>query len=423
MIARLGSIVFLAVRYLRARPFATWVSIASVAVSLIFVVGVSLVDFGIKKTAVGGALRYPLIVGPGGSSGISLTFSTVFHIDKPSGTIPYEIYEKIKADDRVLAAYPLAISDSLRSYPIIGTNEEYVASLPAPVLFGSRRIEDPRDAVLGYEVALRTGLDVGDTFSGTHGAVGHEGAHVHDDFSYRVIGILASTSGPADAAVYVPCESVWSVHRHADEEHTHEEHAHEEHAHEEHAHEEGKTEKGALTAVLVRTRNPVYTAQLEAELSRTAGVTAVDTGRIIRKVVDYIKTGENLIRAFSAVTLAVAVAMILVTVLMSLAERRKELALMRSIGIGRATIAAIAVTETFLMTTAGAALGMLGGHVAVWWAQAPLKSALGVTVDPWVWTQMETFALVAALVAGQVLGLASLVWTYRMNLVEAIARD
>ena len=86
---RTAAAVLMALRYLAGRRFATLVSIGAIALSLLLVIGVGLVNFAIKKTAVEGAIRYPLIIGPEGVSAVQLIFSTVFHVDKPSGTIPF----------------------------------------------------------------------------------------------------------------------------------------------------------------------------------------------------------------------------------------------------------------------------------------------------------------------------------------------
>ena len=408
--SKLSTIVLLAARYLQARRFATWVSIGAIALSILLVVAVGNINFAVKKTAVEGSIRYPLIVGPEGASSVQLVFSTVFHIDKPTGTIPFEAYTRLKGDRRVVAAYPLAVADSVESYPIVGTNEAFLKDLGVPMAAGEIDLRHESNAVLGAEAAARTGLRMGDSFHGSHGMVGTHEAHVHDEIEYRVVGVLSRTDGPDDAAIYTSYTTVWKMHAG------------------EHRGDHGGEDKyhlgaGRLTAVLVRTGNPVYTSALEREATLTAGTQGVDTGRAMRRMVDYINKGEKIVELFGAVALGVAVAMILVTLVMSLSERRKELALMRSLGIGRMTIASVIMAEALAITFLGAALGVALGHLAVWWSEHLIKEAMGVAVEPWVVTSMEGMAVVTAVVAGQLLALISLIWTYRMNLVEEVARD
>lgn len=416
--SRTGSVVLVGLRYLANRKLATAVSMAAIALSVLLVVGVSLVDFAVKKAAVEGSIRYPLLVGPEGSSSVQLIFSTIFHIDKPTGTIPFGVYESLSRDERVISAYPIAVADSLMSYPIVGTDEAFLRDLGAGVAAGALDLGRHENAVLGSEVAARTGLAVGDEFEGSHGMVASEGAEEHDELTYRVTGVLWPTGGPEDAAVYAPYRAVWTVHGNGDREGDHDDDEEEGEGHDKY-----QLGEGQLTAVLVRTANPVYTGVLERELTLKRGLQAVDTGRAIRRLVSYLNKGERLVEALGAVTMGIAVAMILVTLVMSLSERRKELALLRCLGVGRMTIAFVVMVEALVITLLGAAIGDFLGHVAVWWAAWPIKGALGVSVEPWVWTRLEGFAVLTALIAGQLLALISMVWTYRMNLVEEVARD
>jgi len=403
------AVVTVALRYLGERAFATWVSVLAIALSVLLVVAVGNINFAVKKTAVEGSIRYPLLVGPEGASSAQLVFSTIFHADKPTGTIPFEAYEKLTRDRRVIAAYPIAMADSVGSYPIVGTDTGFLRDLGVGAASGALDIEAVGNAVLGSEVAARTELRVGDTFRGTHGMVGGEDADEHAEVTYRVTGILGRTDGPEDTAAYTSYAAVWKIHG--------------EEAEKEGGEDKYHLGKGRLTAVLVRTANPVFTAALEREATMTPGTQGVDTGRAIRRMVDYLNKGERAVELFGAFTLAVAVAMILVTLVMSLNARRKELALMRSLGIGRFTIASIIMVEALVMTLSGVCLGVLLGHFAVWWSENLIKDAMGVAVEPWIWTSMEGMAVVTALAAGQLLALVSLVWTYRMNLVEEVSRD
>ena len=404
---KLWAVLLLAARYLRSRRFATVVSVAAIGLSLVLVVVVGLIDFAVKKTAVQGSIRYPLIVGPEGASAAQLIFSTVFHVDKPTGTIPFAVYEKLRTDRRVLAAFPIAVADSLESYPIVGTDEALLRDLGVGTSTGRIDLSEPRNAILGQEVAARTGLGVGSEFSSSHGLVGSEEAEHHDSLRYRVVGILAATGGPEDAAVYGSYQAIWQLHA----------------AEKSSADDRYQLGEGRLTAVLVRTASPVYTAQLEAEMTLGAGTQGVDTGRAIRRLVGYLDKGEKLVGLFAGVSLVIAAGLVLVTLVMSLNERRKELALMRSLGISRATISLIVMVEALFITLAGTAVGVALGHVAVWWSEHLIRRGLGVAVEPWRWTLLERWTVLCTLLAGQAVALAGLVWTYRLNVVEEVARD
>jgi len=409
--SRISAVVGLALRYLAERRFATWVSVGAIALGVMLVVAVGNLNFAVKRAAVEGSIRYPLLVGPSGASSVQLVFSTIFHVDKPTGTVPFSVLEKLRKDRRVKAAFPVAVADAVGAYPGVGTDASFLETLSGGVAAGALDLRGAGDAVLGSEAARRLGMKLGQHFHGSHGHVGDEEAEVHEEVDYRVVGILAPTGGPEDAAIYVQYQAVWKAH--AGEKGQGAGHDEE---------EEDHLGQGRLTAVLVQTRSPVYTAQLEREMTQAAGTQGVDTARAMRRMVSYLNRGERAVELFGAATLAVAIVMILVTLVMSLNERRRELALLRSLGVGRGTIASVVMVEALVITAAGAAHGVALGHGLVWWAEHLVRDALGVTVEPLAWTAMEGAAVVACLVAGQVLAVVSLIWTYRMNLVEEVAR-
>jgi len=81
------------------------------------------------------------------------------------------------------------------------------------------------------------------------------------------------------------------------------------------------------------------------------------------------------------------------------------------------------MVEALVLSVGGALAGVLVGHVAVWWSEHLIRHHLGVSIEPWTWTSLETSAVGMTLIAGQLLALAGSLWTYRLNLVEEVARD
>lgn len=421
--SRAAQVLKMALRHLAHRRLATSISMLAIALSLVFVAGVATVDFALKKTAVEGAIRYPLIVGPSGSSGVQLILSTLFHIDKPGGTLPSLVHDELARDARVIRAYPIAVADTYMNVRIVGTDQRFLDDLGAGAAAGALSLARLGDAVLGADAARRLGLTVGARFQGQHGMVGSHDAHVHDEAGYQVVGVLNDTGGPEDGVVYTHVQTVWAMH--ASEGHAQEEQAHD---HDDHEHEAVPVDRyhlsdGRLTAVLVRTANPAFTGELEREYALRGGTTAVDTGRSMRDFVAHLNRGEVLVEALTVGTLAISMLLILVTLVMSLNERRKELALLRCLGIGRLTLALCTLAEALLITLGGLLLGLAIAHLGLWWIQPLVKARLGVVLEPFVVTHLEWWGIAAALIAGQFLGLVGLVWTYRMNLIEEIARD
>lgn len=426
------------------RKFSVFTSIFAISAAFAFLAAIGCVSFGLAATAVNSSLAFPLIVGPAGASDTTLVMSTLFNTDKPAGTIDYEVAEKLEKDERVSSVFPIARSDSYMGIPITGVESAYINEISrgfseigndieAHDIFGNNGI---KCAVLGSKTAARYEMKVGDTFFGSHGSVGDEEAHLHD-FEYTVCAIMKAVNGPEDFAIFTNLKSVWEIHRHGhhhhedaeDEEHDHEHHEaeHEEHGHHHHheaEHDEhGHSSEGKITAVLVKTKNPVFTAALEREYSENGFTSATDTGRTVRKLMSYMNKAEDAAGFFSYGTLFLVMVMVFVTILTSVNERKREMALMRTLGIGKLPISMMIFLELLFISVSGIALGILGGHALLAFCKPAIDFELGINLEPFFFTEIEFRGAVYTLIAGIILSLAAMVKIYRMNLVEEIAKD
>lgn len=151
-----------------------------------------------------------LVVGAKGSP-LQLILSSVFHIDAPTGNISLAEADQISRNPMVEKTIPLALGDNYRGFRIIGTNQDYPALYEVKLRSGSW-FSVSGEAVLGWEVARKSGLGLGDNFSGVHGL--HEQGHSHDYFLYTVKGIMEKSHSVMDNLILTPVESVWDVHGH-----------------------------------------------------------------------------------------------------------------------------------------------------------------------------------------------------------------
>lgn len=432
---RIHALFTLVFASLRGRLFATVVSILAIAMALAVVAVTGIVSFAIAKQAFESGRKYPFIVAAEGSSETQIILSTIFHIDKPRGKIPFETYEMLKKDPRVTAAFPLAVADSVGVFPIIGTNGDFVKDFGVGFR-GDIALDDPHDAVLGATVARHLLLDIGSQFTGTHGMGGSaDEAHEHAGWVYTVRGILDPTGGPEDSAVYVSYRAVWEIHKpghhhHRDEEAhkaTHDHSGHDVHAvqpvdHPDEDHDRYHLSDGMLTAVLARTANPAQVFDLQQEYSRP-GLTAVNTANAVRSFQKYFNTAGLVAAFFAGLMLLIAAILILAITLMALDMRRRELALLRILGVGRGMIALLIMLETLIVTVAGILFGVLLGHVVPALFAETISRLVGASIEPWRIGASELPALLGALVLGQVVALIAMVRAYRMNLVEESAKD
>mgnify|MGYP002042797710 FL=1 len=155
-----------------------------------------------------------LVLGPGGS-GLELVLYTVFHLGKPTNNITTETVSDITDDPMVEWAVPIALGDNHRGYRVISTTDEYFDRIKfggdQPLVFAQGApFSDLNETVIGSEVAEALGYTLDTSIFVTHGSqmIGK----LHDDFSFKITGILESTGTPIDRAVFVSLEGYELVH-------------------------------------------------------------------------------------------------------------------------------------------------------------------------------------------------------------------
>lgn len=174
--------------------------IVSASVSNIAVNISSQVEDGITSTAG----WYSVIIGNAGSS-TQLAMNTMYFTDKPIGTIPKSIYTDLVKDKRVKSVIPYAMADSYNGYNLVGTSSEYLANKS---IKEGRMFDDKGslEVVLGYTVAKKCNVKVGDTIRTSHS----EGEEHNTPFT--VVGILNDSHSVYDEVVFTQIKSIWMVH-------------------------------------------------------------------------------------------------------------------------------------------------------------------------------------------------------------------
>ncbi|MCR5876245.1 ABC transporter permease [Phenylobacterium sp. J426] len=333
--------------YLRDRALNTALNvlILSLAVATLVVLVLFSAQLGERFTR--DAQGVDLVVGAKGSP-LQLILSSVYHVDVPTGNIPLETVETLRADPTVAKAIPLALGDNFRSFRIVGTEPAYLDHYGAAVAQG-RLWSGPGEAVMGAEVARRTGAGLGQQFVGSHGLGGDDGQG-HDERPFVVVGVMAPTGSVLDRLILTSVESVWAVHgiAHAAEA-AHEDHAgeaHDEHAGHAgedaaHAHEEPAPANASqaahagepeVTAVLVSYRSALAAVRLPAFINRQtalqAAVPAVETTRLLSLV----GVGVDAARALAGLLMLTGGLSIFVALYTALRQREADMAMLRVMG-------------------------------------------------------------------------------------------
>ena len=114
----------MAARYLRFRWLVTALTLAGIALGAGLVCAVLSLRHEAERALSRDAALYDLVVGGKGSP-LQLVLSSVYHLDAPTGNVPYAEYERLRRDRRVLWAAPIGLGDNYMGFRIVGTEAHF----------------------------------------------------------------------------------------------------------------------------------------------------------------------------------------------------------------------------------------------------------------------------------------------------------
>ncbi len=372
---RTAPILALAFRSLMARRLTALLTIISIATAVMLFGAVENVRKGAKASFERTITDTDLVVGAR-SSGINLVLYSIFQIGDPTNNITWQTYQEISERPDVEWTVPISLGDSHRGFRVIGTTAEYFErykyadSRELRIVDGAV-FDDLFDIVLGAQVArdLDYSLDTSITLS--HG-VGVKSFTEHDDKPFRVSGILAPTGTPVDRSVFVSLEAIEAIHigwqsgtptplsRLATPDRL----------------REMNLLPNDITAILLGAKRPsdIFRIQRQVNTYKTEPLQAVMPGIALRQLWRMVSVVERALLIVSSFVIGVGLIGILTSILTSLRERRREMAILRSVGARSRHIVGLLVCEAALLAFIGAVIGLAFLYGASWFFQPFLEA-------------------------------------------------
>jgi putative ABC transport system permease protein len=465
------------------RRFGAFLTILSVALSVTLILGVERLRDQARQSFANSASGLDLIVAARDNH-IQILMATVFGVGSTSQSIDWNSFRMIAAQPQVDWAVPISLGDNHGGFPVVGTTDAYFERVRHSggqelQFVQGGTFQDETSAVVGAGVAARFGYEVGTVIVNTHGA-GAIAFHVHDEAPFTITGVLAPTGTAVDRMVFVPLEGFDALHQEADmppedpfamvpsdaqspdhqplttvaragkeppsdnqeshdqtavhsghdAEHEAEHRQHEGHGAEhrtEHRQHEGQDTPHGYTpkqinAMYIGLADRTAILGLQRLISSYPGepLTAVLPNVALLELWAITSAAE---RALRVMAWAVAVAGLLGLVVMlsvTLDARRREFAILRSVGATPFRIFALIVIEAAILTLAGIALGLIAVTLVAGVAGPLLAARAGITLG-FSWPNIADIALLAViLLAGLLAGLVPAARVYRLTLNDGL---
>jgi putative ABC transport system permease protein len=414
------TVLRLAAQSLANRWLTALLTVAAIAVSVVLLLGVEKIRTGAKASFANTISGTDLIIGAR-SGGLQLLLYSVFRIGNATNNMTWRSYEAIAARPEVKWIVPLSLGDSHRGFRVLGTTtgyfDYYRYRRGRPLAFAEGEpFSDLFDAVIGADVAEALDYKVGDKIVVAHGT-GAIGINKHDDKPFRVAGILAKTGTPVDRTVHVGLEAIEAIHVDW---------------------QDGVRQPGremsadlvrrlelkpsAVTAALVglKSKISIFTLQRFVNTYRSEPLSAILPAATLYELWGLIGTAETALMVVSIMVVITALLGMATMILATLNERRREIAILRSVGAGPGTVVGLLVSEAGLLTVAGVACGIAATYLGLFALQPLIDEHYGLFIDitPPTLIELGTLGLIVA--GGVVAGLLPAWQAYRQSLADGM---
>ncbi len=365
-----------------------------------------------------------LVIGAKGSP-LQLILASIYQIDAPTGNIPLAEANRLTRSPLIKSAIPLALGDNYKGYRIVGTNAKYLDQYEAKVSEG-RLFSQALDVVVGEKVARLTGLKLGDEFAGSHGLTAGEGEE-HNQFKYKVVGLLAPSNSVADQLILTPVESVWKIHEA-------EEGAPRPArnpmmpmmaAPEPETADSAKTDDPSqeVTALLVKVRSPLAKLTLPRAINDNSKLMAASPAIEINRLFTLLGFGIDTLQYIALAIIIISGISVFVSLYNSLKERRYEMALMLSMGATRGKLFLLLLLEGLMIALIGFGAGILLSRLGLFLLGQNVQENFHYDLTALTLLPEEGLLLLGTLTIGLLAAALPSLGIYRINISQTLADE
>ena len=403
----------------RNRKVTAILSILTVAISVILLLGVERIRTQAKSSFANTISGTDLIVG-GRSGQVNLLLYSVFRIGNATNNIDWKSYQEFSQHRSVKWAIPISLGDSHKGFRVMGTNhsyfEHYRYGQKQNLAFTKgREFQQLFEAVIGADVAKKLGYQIGSEIIIAHG-ISDVGFSRHDNLPFKVVGILAPTGTPVDKTVHVSLEAIEAIH-----------------VGWESGANLGNTpdaqqlknrdfQPKQITAMMLGLKSKIQTFALQRQINTYTKepLSAILPGVALHELWGMMSVAEQALMAVSAFVVIAGLLGMLSSLLTSLQERRREMAILRAMGARPRHVFSLLILEASSLTFIGILLGTFSLYLLLFVAAPFIQQSYGINLSVITLSNYELSLLALVQLAGTVIGFIPALRAYKQSLSDGM---
>lgn len=402
------------------RKSTTLLTILVIAISVLLLLGVEKVRKEARSSFANTISGTDLVVGAR-SGPMQLLLYSVFRIGNPTNNMSWESYQQIAKHPNVDWTIPISLGDSHQGFRVMGTNNNYFEYYQygrnhSLELINGKTFQGVYDAVIGAEVAKNLNYDVGTELVISHGT-GEVSLLNHSDKPFTVVGVLDKTGTPLDRTIHVTLEGIEAIHidwesgvpipsQQVSAEET----------------LSLDLSPEVITAFLLGVKSKTGIFQLQRAINEynREPLLAVLPGVALQELWNLMGVAERALLIISAFVVLSGLIGMLSSILSSLNERRREMAILRSVGARPWQIFTLLTSEAAFFTLIGCVLGVTLLYISLFIAQPFIEQEFGLFLSITPLSQYDLTLLGFVMFTGIFMGLFPAYRAYRNSLADGM---
>ena len=414
-------VLTLAWRSLWNRRTTALLTIFAIAVSIALLLGVEKMRSAARDGFANTVSGVDLIVGSR-SGPLNLLLYSVFRVGDATANVTWPSYQLVAKHPDVAWTVPISLGDSHRGFRVLGTTPAYFehyrfAGGRQMEFMAGKPFDDLYDVVLGADVAEQLGYQLGDSVVIAHG-IGNVSFAKHDDKPFRVAGVLERTGTPIDRTLHVSLQAITAMHvdwqsgmqappgQRLDAD----------------AARERDLTPDSITAFMVGMQDKAAIFQMQRALNeyRKVPLLAIMPGVALRSLWDLVGIADKALMIVAAFVVFAGLLGMLTAILTSLNERRREMAILRSVGAQPRHVFTLLVAEAGLLALLGVLLGVALTYLLLLIGKPILEARFGIFIPLTGLTGYDIAILSGVVVAALIMGFVPAWRAYRNTLSDGL---
>ncbi|PQJ83492.1 MULTISPECIES: ABC transporter permease [Aliivibrio] len=409
----------LAWKSLKNRKTTVILTIVTIAISVMLLMGVERIRTQAKTSFANTISNTDLIVGAR-SGQVNLLLYSVFRIGNATNNIDWKSYQEISNQRSVKWSIPISLGDSHKGFRVMGTNQDYFRfyqyGKKQPLAFKEGKpFTQLFDVVLGADVAKKLNYHLGDKLIIAHG-ISDKSFTRHDKLPFTVTGILKPTGTPVDKTLHVSLGAIEAIHV------GWESGAHLGNTPDAKILEQHKFEPKEITAFMLGLNSKIQTFALQRYINdyTKEPLSAILPGIALHELWGMMSVAEQALLAVSIFVVVAGLMGMLTSLLTSLQERRREMAILRSMGAQPKHIFTLLVSEAIVITSFGIIVGLIGLYLSLAILQPIIQQYYGIALELTLPTLYELKLLAVVLLSGFIIGVIPAIQAYKNSLSDGM---